>query len=405
MQKIFYIKQKEILKLFKSSKFSSFIFLSSANARGIAKYSQTINDELDNSSIIFPFYNYKNKVSLFLREQIINFLIMIYIILLNKILFPKNTVNFIFPNSRLPLFSIFIKYIKNINLYIILHDAMEINLEFRLNKLILKLNSILIYISILLCDFIIYNSYSTKETFNKLFIRSKNKKDFIYITINKKLPSQEEIYSEIKLKKINLYSICGITKFKNLNAYIELIKYFNSKQSLVNYFLTGVDNQYLSNQLSFPVLRLKNNIFGSKKGDKQLSNANYFSNSYIDDSLLYSLYLNANYFISLSSNEGFGIPVFEALRFGVNVILSDISVYRELVEMFNNLGILNSQVKFVNIEDPYLFQNILDGLSKEIISKNIKIQRVKNYNQSGNIINNIYNSKLIKNLLGDDQYK
>ena len=89
MQRIFFLKQKEILKLFKSSKFSIFIFLSSANARGISKYSENINDELDNSSIIFPFYNYKNKVSLVLREQIINFLIMIYIILLNKILFPK----------------------------------------------------------------------------------------------------------------------------------------------------------------------------------------------------------------------------------------------------------------------------------------------------------------------------
>ena len=73
--------------------------------------------------------------------------------------------------------------------------------------------------------------------------------------------------------------------------------------------------------------------------------------------------------------------------------------------MFHNLGILKSKVKFVNLEDPYLFQNILNGLSKEIISKNIKIQRVKNYHQSGNIINNIYNSKLINKLLGDDQYK
>ena len=34
-----------------------------------------------------------------------------------------------------------------------------------------------------------------------------------------------------------------------------------------------------------------------------------------------------------------------------------------------------------------------------------KIQRLKNYNQQGNIIINIYNSRLLKNLLGDDQYK
>ena len=44
MQRIFFLKQKEILKLFKSSKFSSFIFLSSANARGISKYSENPPD-------------------------------------------------------------------------------------------------------------------------------------------------------------------------------------------------------------------------------------------------------------------------------------------------------------------------------------------------------------------------
>ena len=166
--------------------------------------------------------------------------------------------------------------------------------------------------------------------------------------------------------------------------------------------MTGLDNQYLSNKTSLPVLKLKKNIFLNKKGGIKFSNANYFSNSYIEDPLLYFLYLNTNYFVSLSLNEGFGIPVFEALRFGVNLILSDISVYRELVEMFKNLGILKSKVKFVNLEDPYLCKNIINGISNEIISKNIKIQRVKNYYQSGNIISNIYNSKLLNKLLEDE---
>ena len=402
MKIMFFLKQKEIFKIFEASNVSTFIFLSSANTRGIAKYSKNLNKELKHYSIIFTFFNYKNKILLFLREQIINFLIMTYIVLLKKIIFPQNTVNFIFPNSRLPLLSILFKCIKKINLYIILHDAMEINTELKLNQLILKFNSILIYTSILICDFIIYNSFSTKENFNKLFLKTKNKKDFIYITINKKLPYIDDFYSEIKFKKVNLYSICGITRNKNLDAYSDLLKYLNSNKYLVNYFLTGLDNQYLSNKTSLPVLKLQKNIFLNKKGGIKFSNANYFSNSYIEDPLLYFLYLNTNYFVSLSLNEGFGIPVFEALRFGVNLILSDISVYRELVEMFKNLGILKSKVKFVNLEDPYLCKNIINGISNEIISKNIKIQRVKNYYQSGNIISNIYNSKLLNKLLEDE---
>jgi glycosyltransferase involved in cell wall biosynthesis len=50
----------------------------------------------------------------------------------------------------------------------------------------------------------------------------------------------------------------------------------------------------------------------------------------ISDSLLYELYQNALCFISPSLYEGFGLPVFEAMIFGIPVIGLDIPIYQEL---------------------------------------------------------------------------
>ena len=145
MKIMFFLKQKEIFKIFEASNVSTFIFLSSANTRGIAKYSKNLNQELKHYSIIFPFFNYKNKILLFLREQIINFLIMTYIVLL-KNNFSSKYCKFYFSEFKIAIIIYSFKCIKKINLYIILHDAMEINTELKLNQLILKFNSILIYI-------------------------------------------------------------------------------------------------------------------------------------------------------------------------------------------------------------------------------------------------------------------
>lgn len=50
---------------------------------------------------------------------------------------------------------------------------------------------------------------------------------------------------------------------------------------------------------------------------------------YINNEELYQLYHEAKLFVSLSLDEGFGIPVLEALFCGCPVLLSDIDVYKE----------------------------------------------------------------------------
>ena len=53
---------------------------------------------------------------------------------------------------------------------------------------------------------------------------------------------------------------------------------------------------------------------------------------HIDDAELMDLYETAEIVVSLSSYEGFGIPLLEGLYFGCKIVCSDIPVYRELFE-------------------------------------------------------------------------
>jgi glycosyltransferase involved in cell wall biosynthesis len=65
-------------------------------------------------------------------------------------------------------------------------------------------------------------------------------------------------------------------------------------------------------------------------GKEQLSvSSNILFTGYVNNAELINLYKQAALFVSLSLDEGFGIPVLEALYLGCPVLLSDIAVYKE----------------------------------------------------------------------------
>lgn len=74
----------------------------------------------------------------------------------------------------------------------------------------------------------------------------------------------------------------------------------------------------------------KNQVFASSNLP-QLSSRIVFA-GYLDNQALIEHYQKAEIFISLSFDEGFGIPTLEAAYFGCKLLLSDIPVYRELFE-------------------------------------------------------------------------
>jgi glycosyltransferase involved in cell wall biosynthesis len=74
------------------------------------------------------------------------------------------------------------------------------------------------------------------------------------------------------------------------------------------------------------VVGAQNSVFAS---DSLQSHKNISFTGYISNEELYQLYHEARLFVSLSLDEGFGIPVLEALYCGCPVLLSDIDVYKE----------------------------------------------------------------------------
>lgn len=84
---------------------------------------------------------------------------------------------------------------------------------------------------------------------------------------------------------------------------------------------------------------------------------------YMSNEKLIEYYRKAEIFVSLSHDEGFGIPVLEAAHFNCKLLLSDIPVYREL---FNDIA------NFVNQKDVNDCANALQKLSQNSIRQDCK---------------------------------
>ncbi|MES2558578.1 MAG: glycosyltransferase family 1 protein [Bacteroidota bacterium] len=109
-------------------------------------------------------------------------------------------------------------------------------------------------------------------------------------------------------RKKNILTVSSINPRKNLHTLIQAFS------------LVGLDGYTLM------VVGAKNEVFG-KQSFATLPNVTF--TGYVSNKELAGLYREASLFVSLSYDEGFGIPVLEALYCGCPVLLSDIDVYRE----------------------------------------------------------------------------
>ena len=93
----------------------------------------------------------------------------------------------------------------------------------------------------------------------------------------------------------------------------------------------------------YPSYKIKAVLAGKKKSDTDIilnntllfNTVEYTHYDYVDDSKLIDLYTESNFLIFLSNNEGFGLPVLEAISFGCIPILSNIDVFKEIINFKN----------------------------------------------------------------------
>jgi len=111
-------------------------------------------------------------------------------------------------------------------------------------------------------------------------------------------------------RKKMILTVSSINPRKNLDTLIEAF----SISGLTDYELV--------------IVGATNAVFAQRKKQKPLPPHVRFA-GYVNNEELIRLYRDAALMVSLSHDEGFGIPVLEALYSGCQVLLSDIPVYRE----------------------------------------------------------------------------
>lgn len=112
------------------------------------------------------------------------------------------------------------------------------------------------------------------------------------------------------VKEKIIFTVGSINPRKNLRTLIQAFEFANP----VGYKLV--------------ICGAGNHVFGKEK--VVVSNPNIIFAGYMDNETMIAHYKKAEVFISLSLDEGFGIPVLEAAYFNCKLLLSDIEVYREL---------------------------------------------------------------------------
>jgi glycosyltransferase involved in cell wall biosynthesis len=166
-------------------------------------------------------------------------------------------------------------------------------------------------------------------------------------------PQRKEILNNLKITKPFILFIGTLEPRKNLinllNAYAFLAPDLREEYSLVIVGQVGWKSEPIIKRL------------------KQLQTEGYDIKhlGYVDDKTRAALYLSAKLFVLPSLYEGFGMPILEALSYGVPCAVSDIPPFRELANKF---------VKYFNPKEPKKISYVLAqelSVQKKLPSNNL----------------------------------
>jgi len=223
-----------------------------------------------------------------------------------------------------------------------------------------------------------YISKATKDDLEKFYNINEQNKKLLYLPngipfkVKNYQRPDDSIYEKYDSDEISFLVVGRINKAKGFDRILTYCKYLDN-------FLKNEDS------LKGAVL----NIAGKQTDETKeifknadFSNIKVIFHGYMDDESLNSLYINSQFCFFLSRNEGYGLPLVEALWFKSIPILSDIPIFNEIMtkdypkfsektgykEAVNNflLKILKDKVylKFIvdKLED--IVKNEIDGYKK-----------------------------------------
>lgn len=219
------------------------------------------------------------------------------------------------------------------------------------------------------CDKILTISESVKKDLIEILEIPENAIDVIYAGIDQNdniFDNDKQLFEKLKqkflIKNKYIFSVPSMDFRKNIfgliNAYAQLPEKLKNEFQLV-----------ISNEISEDYKKmLYNHAAKANLTDDELILTNYVTE--IDLKILYK---NANLFVFPSFNEGFGLPVLEAMYYGIPVVTSNLS---SLPEVVGDAGVLVNPYNTNEISQA--MEAILNDseLQKNLIAKS-KIQAKK----------------------------
>jgi glycosyltransferase involved in cell wall biosynthesis len=256
----------------------------------------------------------KNEYILYRREQKSLFPFWTYLKLPKEIKKDKPDILFM-PIQATPFF----KKPKNLKLIITVHDLAFLlfpkHFTFK-DRFLLNFHT---KRAVKMADKIIAPSEATKKDIIKFYKIDENKIEVVYHGVNSIKYQVSGIKQDFK-KNINILFVGTIQPRKNLVKLIEAFELLKTRYKLcvISYKLIIAGGKgWMADEVY------------KKAKESKFSDEIIFTGSVSDDELA-DLYKNAEIFVMPSLYEGFGLPVLEAMSYGVPCVVSDNSSLREI---------------------------------------------------------------------------
>ena len=292
------------------------VICSTPNGRGIHAYAEFLGREVSGYRLVMPGRGCKS------------FLIWEMVGILGKLSTLLRAKELIFVNTRVSPFLWFILSWHKVS--VVVHDLMDTleERDYRFNSVdsveYIKrmVNGYLLRVSIERAGCVLCNSRHTRNELCR-WLGEKYKESCILRpplsfrqflnTVDTVKQSKNE--SELEEGEIRILAIAGMSRNKALGDYFELHGILKREMKKgMRMVIYGVDLQRVEERIRDYAFKERDSLVLRYKGDS---------------SELLSEYLTCDMLISLSSDEGFGMPVADASAFGIDSVVRDICAFRE----------------------------------------------------------------------------
>lgn len=172
-------------------------------------------------------------------------------------------------------------------------------------------------------------------------------------------PKVDDIEAKYSSNNLDLLVVGRINKHKGFDRILEFCEYYDKK----------LTSSTLFNKVTLHIVGKQTNETESMLQDLNLQNITLLFHGFLDDDGLNSLYAKAHFCFFLSRNEGYGLPLIEAMWFRCIPILSDIPIFNEIMgsaypKFDDASGYTNAIEEF--IEETFLSQTYRKNITTQI---------------------------------------